>query len=266
VSDPEARLMKHGDNAIAPSYNVQVSTDAVAGVIVGVGVSQSAEDSHQLGPAMEEIRKNLGQEPKQVVADGGYTNRESIAEMEERKVDFIGSLPDAKERSEAAMKASGIDPKFAPHFFILQPESNTLECPAGNRMDYVGQSRKRGNHYRQYRAAGPDCVACQYQKQCCPRAPWKGRMVSLLEQEQVVVARFREKMAGQEAKQVYRQRGAVAEFPFACMKEKMGLRKFRGFGIKKARAEAMWACLTHNVMIWIRKVWPGRQEVAAAVA
>jgi hypothetical protein len=63
-------------------------------------------------------------------------------------------------------------------------------------MGYVGQSRKRGNHCRQYRAAGPDCMGCEHQKQGCPRASWKGRMVSRLEQEQVVVARFRAAAAG----------------------------------------------------------------------
>jgi hypothetical protein len=45
TSEPEARLMKHGGKALAPSYNVQVSTDALAGVIVGVQVTQSADDS-----------------------------------------------------------------------------------------------------------------------------------------------------------------------------------------------------------------------------
>jgi len=44
VSEPEARIMKHGDNAYAPSYNLQVSTEARCGVIVGVELTQNAED------------------------------------------------------------------------------------------------------------------------------------------------------------------------------------------------------------------------------
>lgn len=263
VSEPEARMMKHGDQAIAPSYNLQVSTDATAGVIVGVGLTQRGEDSHQLDPAMEEVQKNLGRLPQQVVADGGYTNRESIEKMEERKIDFIGSLADPKERSEAAMKSVGIDPGFAPHFFIFQADSNVLVCPAGKRMEYVGQSRKREIHYRQYRAAGTDCLRCRYQRQCCPRAPWKGRMVSRRESESAVVARFREKMNSPAARQIYRQRGAVAEFPFARIKEKFGLRKFRVFGLAKAKLEALWVCLAHNMWIWIRRC---RTDPAAQAA
>ena len=85
VSEPEARRMKHGDNAFAPSYNLQVSTDSVHGVIVGVDLNQHSDDSHGLKPAMDEVKKNLGRDPQCVVADGGYTNRQTIEEMEERE-------------------------------------------------------------------------------------------------------------------------------------------------------------------------------------
>ncbi len=263
VTEPEARRMKHGDNAIAPSYNVQVSTDAKQGVILGVALTQHAEDSAELVAAMNEVKKNLGRDPQQVVADGGFTNRQTIEKMEERNIDFIGSLPDPGERSQAAMKSAGIDPQYAPHFFILQPETNTMKCPAGKQLAYLGQSRKRGNHYRQYRAQGSDCQACVYQPLCCPRSPWKGRTVSRLQCEHAPVARFRAKMAREEARQIYRQRGQVAEFPFAWIKEKFGLRKFRVFGMAKARTEAVWACLAHNAMIWQRLVWANCQPKTA---
>ncbi|MBI1792135.1 MAG: IS1182 family transposase [Acidobacteria bacterium] len=265
LSEPEARMMKHGDGGIAPSYNLQVSTDAAQGVIVGVELSQNSNDAKELDGAVEEVKRNLGREPEQVVADGGFINRDSIEKMEERGVDLIGPMGDPRERSEAAMKASGIDPQYAPHFFIWDADSSTLQCPAGKSMKYVGGSQKRGNQYRQYRAEGGDCVPCRHQQKCCPREPEKGRMVSRLEKEQEVVARFREKMKTAEAQQIYRQRGAVAEFPFAQLKERFGVRKFRVFGKWKAEAEAMWACLAHNVMIWVRLCWH-KAVVASAAA
>jgi transposase len=252
VSEAEARRMKHGDCAIVPSYNTQVSTDADSGVIVGVHLSQSAEDAHGLKPAMEEIRKNLGRNPEQVVADGGFTNRESIQKMAEEGIDFYGSLPDPKERSEAAMKSHGIDPKFAPHFFILLPETRTAQCPAGKIMRHLRQVKKRGDSYESYRAQGADCLVCGFQKQCCPKNAAKGRIVSFRGQEQEHIAEFRKKMASEEGQRVYKRRGATAEFPFAWIKERMKLRKFRLFGIRKAGMEVLWASLAHNVMLWIR--------------
>jgi hypothetical protein len=249
--------MKHGDNAIAPSYNAQISTDADSGVIVGVRLSQSPDDSHELKAALEEIEKNVGRLPEQIVADGGYTNRETIQSLAESEVDFYGSLADPKERSEAAMKSHGIDPKFAPHFFILQPQTRTAKCPAGKPMKYLRRNQKRGECYETYRAQGADCVVCAFQKQCCPKHAEQGRIVSFRGPEAEAIAEFRKKMASEEGQRIYQRRGATAEFPFAWIKERMKLRKFRLFGLGKASLEMLWACLAYNVTIWIRAMRQG---------
>ena len=256
-SEAEARRMKHGDNAIAPSYNAQISTDADSGVIVGVRLSQAADDSHELKAAVEEIEKNMGRRPEQLVADGGYTNRATIQSMAESGMDFYGSPADPKQRSEAAMKSHGIDPKFAPHFFILRPETRTAECPAGQQMKYLRRHQKRGEYYETYRAQGADCVVCGFQKQCCPNHAEQGRMVSFRGPEPEVVAAFRKKMSSAEGQRIYQRRGATAEFPFAWIKERMKLRKFRLFGLRKASLEILWASLAFNVTIWIRALRQG---------
>ena len=86
--------MKQSDGGYAPSYNIQISTDATAGVIIGVGVSQRPEDVNELMPAIERIEENLGEAPLQVVADGGYTHWENIIATNAAGIDFIGSLMD----------------------------------------------------------------------------------------------------------------------------------------------------------------------------
>ena len=53
----------------APGYNVQLSTDAAAKIIVGVGVSQAAADAAELIPAVARIEAQLGEKPKQMVVD-----------------------------------------------------------------------------------------------------------------------------------------------------------------------------------------------------
>lgn len=263
LTEPEARMMKHGDNAITPAYNAQISTDAEKKVIVGAHLSQSSSDSASLLPALDVVQRNMGRAPQQVVADGGFTNRESIAATQERGIDFIGSLGDQRARQAAAVKAAGIGEQFAPAFFILQPETKTLQCPAGKVLSYVGQSSKRGNRYHQYRAEGSDCQACAHQPRCCPNNPAKGRMVSWLVSEAAAVAEFRRKMESEEAKQIYKKRGPVAEFPNAWLKDKIELRKFSLRGIVKAGIELIWACLSYNVMVWVRECWR-RKAVAVA--
>ena len=63
------------------------------------------------------------------------------------------------------------------------------------------------------------------------------------------------KMESEQAKAIYKQRGPVAEFPNAWIKDKLGLRQFRLRGLRKVGMEAMWACMTYNVQQWIRMRW-----------
>lgn len=263
LTEPEARLMKHGDNAIAPSYNAQISTDAVQMVIVGAHLSQSSSDAESLEPGLQVVEDNLGRRPGQVVVDGGFTTRDNIVRCAEQKVNLIGSLPDPVERSAAAMKAMGIDPAFSPRQFVWDSEHKQLRCPAGQEMRFVRQSRKRGNRYHQYQAAGADCQACAFQRRCCPANAAQGRLISILIQERPEVAAFRNKMEQPEAKAIYRKRGAVAEFPNAWIKDKLGLRKFAVRGFVKAGMELIWAALTYNIMQWMRLCW--RPAAAASV-
>ncbi len=263
LSEPEARLMKHGDNAIAPSYNVQLSTDAEQTIIVGMQVTQCSSDSGSLVPAMEQVKETMGRYPEQVVADGGFTNQAAIVAMKESGMEFYGSLPEAEVRQAASMKAAGIDPAFAPSFFKALPESKTLQCPADKILEYVRQSKKDDKTYYQYQVQASDCSGCEFQKKCCPH-PEQGRLVSIRMTENAEVAQFREKMKTEEARVIYKKRGTVAEFPNIWIKEKFGMRKFRLRGLAKASTEALWAVLSYDILQWIRLSRLAMQAGAAA--
>ena len=87
-------------------------------------------------------------------------------------------------------------------------------------------------------------------------------MVSFREQEREQITAFRAKMASPEGKQIYQRRGGAAEFPFAWIKDRMRLRKFRLFGLRKAGLEALWACFAFNVMLWLRVMRDNSPAVA----
>jgi transposase len=253
--EAEARVMKHGDHAIVPSYNAQISTEGKNKIIVGAHLSQCSSDAQSLMPALEEVAKNLGNKPAQVVVDGGFTNRENMMACAAQQIDLVGSLRDRQERSAAAMKAMGIGEEFAPQRFRILDNGERLECPAGCQLERLRKNRKRGDLYQQYQARGADCAVCQYQQKCCPRSGQKGRTVSIRLEEQADVATFRKKMETDEYRAIYGKRAEVAEFPNAWIKEKLGLRKFRVRGKAKAGSELLWACLTYNIMQWVRLMW-----------
>lgn len=251
TTDPEARIMKQSDGGFAPSYNVQISADADNGVIVGMDVTQAANDCNQLVPAMEEIQKNTGFLPDQVVADGGFTNRQSILDMDEKGIDFIGSVTDTSSQSKALLKSRGIDPAFYPEKFKYDSASNTYTCPAGNVLIYKGKVNMAGAVERRYAAKTDDCANCPNKTKCCPTSIIKGRGITRRDNIPEVEA-FISKMRTPEAKEAYRKRGPIAEFPYAWIKDKIRLRQFRLQGLIKVKMECLWACLTYNIQQWIR--------------
>ena len=253
VSDPEARVMKGADGGYAPRYNVQVSTDAAAGAIVAVGVSQEGTDYRELEGAVERVEANLGSVPKQVVVDGGFTSRGNILAMHEKGVDLIGSLDERKAQGAGQMKRRGIAREFHRDAFRYEQGGDAYLCPAGERLRYEGTERKPGRSIRWYRAPAAACAVCAFKPQCCPQAAL-GRSITI-PKDHPAVAAFVAKMQTQEAKRAYGQRGAIAEFSNLWIKAKIGLRQFRLRGLKKVRMEAVWAALTHNLQLWIRLRW-----------
>ena len=109
-TDPEARVMKQSDGGFAPSYNVQISTEASHGIIVGVDVTQAGNDYDQLEAGIDRVKSNTGQEPKQAVVDGGYIKNANIEAMAERGVDLIGPVPESN--PEASLRKRGIQRDF----------------------------------------------------------------------------------------------------------------------------------------------------------
>src|SRR6266850_4974568 len=68
-SDPEARVMKQPDGGFAPSYNVQICTEASNKIIVAVETTQAGTDYDQLEKGIDGIEANMGQQPAQMVVD-----------------------------------------------------------------------------------------------------------------------------------------------------------------------------------------------------
>jgi hypothetical protein len=168
-TDPEARIMKQSDGGCAPSHNVQISTDAAHGIIVGVAVTQSAVDWGQLVPALQEIKRQAGRLPEQVVVDGGFTTREAVLETAELGVDLIGgTIEDGAEANARRLEQRTIDPAFRAEKFRYDAEANIHTCPAGKELRHQAARDDRVGITRHvYRARAADCRNCSFRSQCC---------------------------------------------------------------------------------------------------
>jgi len=253
-SDPQARVMKQSDGGYAPSYNVQLSTESSHRIIVGTGVTQSGSDYGQLIGALAQVETNLGKKPAQVVVDGGFTTRENIMSRAEQGIDFVGSLAEVNQRIAGQKGKRGVGEEFYTDKFIYDARQDVFRCPAGEILRHKGRDFRLGVTFHQYRAPTERCRVCPFQSKCCPGNLHHGRSVIRTERAPAM-QQFAEKMQTEAAKAVYRQRGAVAEFPNAWIKDKMGLKQFRLRGLIKVRLEVLWAALTYNIQQWILLSW-----------
>ena len=256
-SDPQARIMKQSDGGYAPSYNVQLSTEASHRIIVGAEVSQSGSDFVHLIGAMAQVEQNLGRKPAQVVVDGGFTSRENILAMAEQGVDLIGPLAQPNTSSAGQQQQRGVSEQFYLDKFSYDVQQDIYRCPAGKSLTPKGREFCPGVVLHKYVAKAEVCAVCQFRAECCPGNQHHGRSV-IRAVHSPVVRQFAEKMETEGAKAIYRQRGAVAEFPNAWLKDKLGLRQFRLRGLIKVRLEVLWAALTYNIQQWIRLSWRAR--------
>jgi transposase len=252
-TDPECRVMKNSEGGYAPSYNLQLSADRTADVIVALDVTQSYVDFDELEGGVERVEQCTGQLPKQLLVDAGFVTRHNIIEMEERGIDLIGEMSVGKTKGPSSLKATGVSERFFPEAFIYNETSNTYTCPAEKIMKRIRTSKRDGFKEHQYQTSRGVCLVCPFKQQCCPNST-NGRTINRIEDDPRVIA-FKEKMKTPEAKDIYRLRSQLAEFPIAWIKEKIGLRRFKLRGLTKVRMEATWACLTYNIQQWIRLRW-----------
>jgi transposase len=262
-TDPEARIMRHGDGHYALSYNVQIATDAAHGIAVGLDVGQTAPDDEYLASAVDQIEERLGQTPDQMVVDAGYTSRENILMAHEKAVELIGPWVETDGRVQQRFARVGVTNAFLPDKFQYDPASDTYPCPEGKRLMARDGHDRPGRRLVRYQASKTECRVCPSRRQCCSGNRTYGRSIVVTHEDPVVSA-FRARQASPETHTLLRERERVAEFVNSWLKEKLDLRRFHVRGLAKVGTEALWAVLTYNVQQWIRLRWRPRLGARAA--
>src|SRR5580658_2145826 len=128
-TDPEAHVMRNGEGGTVPSYNLQLVTDSAQGLVVNVEATTDAVDHHQLAPALERCEQPLGRRPRQIVADGDYTNHASVEAAANCGVDFYGSWQESWKPGER--DAQGRSGDFLASAFPYDAGQDCFRCPAG---------------------------------------------------------------------------------------------------------------------------------------
>jgi len=126
--------------------NVQFTTDTAQGLVVGVAVSQASNDAKELPLAMDRFQEQYGSYPAQVVADGDFTNHESVIAMHQRGIEFFGSFGERRLRRPKA-KGGGV---YRAELFTHDPQTDQMICPENKRLRFQYFDHQPGRTIRVY--------------------------------------------------------------------------------------------------------------------
>jgi len=235
LTDEDAQLMK-GRSGIMPGYNAQtmvspLGPEIAAGktaLITAADVVDSASDSAQLAPMLEQAEEVTGKRVHITLADGGYHTAASLEAGERR-----GQLLVMGERYQ--------DSCTGPYFkdrFEYDADSDSYTCPHGQRLPFRGSRRSKLTGLRSirvYRASRTACRTCPAFGVCtrdkhCGRTLW-------ITSSDALLLKHREWMRSEEARALYARRREISEPTFGILKDQMNARRFLLRGLANVRAE-----------------------------
>jgi hypothetical protein len=91
-TDSDSRIMKRNGGGFDQSYNAQTAVDEHAHIILAAEVTNVAADSGQLPVMLDAVKTNVGELPKQALADAGYRSEAVFEELSVLPVELIVAL------------------------------------------------------------------------------------------------------------------------------------------------------------------------------
>jgi transposase len=250
-TDPDATFMRmkedHMRNGqLKPGYNVQASTEKQ--YIINYTLGQTTSDTVLLKEHIDEHVASYGRSPESLTADAGYGSEENYTFLDEQGVTaFVKYNYFDREQKEKEPNPFHAD---ALHYNAVR---DTLTCPIGQSMQYIGEKRRRSKAgylqiYRMYQAM--NCEGCPMRGPCFKGqgnrvVQWSPNLVRYKQQ-------IKERLTSEEGLEKRRQRWQV-EAVFGNIKQNKGFRRFYLRGIEKVNIEIGLIALAHNLQRFTTK-------------
>ena len=252
LTDKDSQLMK-GRDGIMNGYNAQsmvspLAVETAKGngmLITAANVVNTAADSGQLVPMLEQAEELTGKRIPTTLADGGYHIAANLEAGKNRGQTLVMA-----ERYQGAAKK----PYFKDQF-LYDAETDSYLCPKGHRLRFRGFrpcKRKDPGQNRVYCASRTVCRACPAFGVCtrdahAGRALWIGPSDMLLREH-------RKWMKTDKARNLYARRQQLSEPTFGILKEQLGARRFLLRGLANVQAEFTLLATAFNLRTLYR-VW-----------
>src|SRR5690242_10864091 len=239
TTDPDSTYATKGGTPARLGYYDNYLVDNHSCVIVGVQ-GTAARMSQETVAAQDMITRFAhwqGREAESVAADTTYGNGEFLQWLADRNI-----TPYMRTRDSIHRKNS---PFFAPERFTYEAEQDRYICPAGQPLNYGGQSHR--NHAFNYIGSRKKCGPCSLRPQCTSAA-FRGLIIH---QNESARQRARELINTPEFATAQRQRKKV-EALFAELKNQIGLRRLRLRRLRFVREQFFLAAVAQNLKRLVR--------------
>lgn len=237
-SDPAAVVQPRKDGPKRPAYRPSLLVHE-RGLIVAQHVEPSSEPA-AIPPLLAQHQQVFAAGPTRVLLDANYHTLDLLQGCAEQGVDV---LCPAGRTDTALWTKRGAGGRFGKGQFTYDAERNAYRCPAQQWLTVRSRSRHhKGRRYVAYTTAA--CAHCALRAQCTTART--GRTVIRFEGEEIKEA-MRWVLEQPRARRAYRRRGPIVERPFAELRERQGLRRFRRRGLLGVRVEFALHCIAFNL-------------------
>ena len=237
-SDPTAVVQPRKDGPKRPAYRPSLLVHE-RGLIVAQHVEPSSEPA-AIPPLLEQHQQVFAAAPTRVLLDANYHSIELLQGCADQGIDV---LCPAGRTDTAGWTKRGPGGRFGKGQFVYDAERNAYRCPAAHWLTVRSRSRHHhGRHYVAYTTEA--CAGCSLRAQCTTAK--SGRTVIRFDGEEIKEA-MRWVLEQPHARRAYRRRGPIVERPFAELRERQGLRRFRRRGLLGVRVEFALHCIAFNL-------------------
>lgn len=158
TTDPDASLVSRGETKLR--YQIHRAVDGRSEVITATDATPGGvNEAHLMISLLESHRVNTGISADTVVADSKYGTIDNYLKLSDRGV--RGHISDMSLASQKRRAQEGI---FSDQLFSYDSESDTYECPAGEKL--TRRSLHLHRNSIDYKASRKACAGCHLREQC----------------------------------------------------------------------------------------------------
>ena len=236
LTDPESRWMIDKKENIGLNYNYQVAVDSKNGMVVGQYLTQNATDSKELFEMLNEIKIQMGINPKVLVADNGYMDDNVIKYAYNNNIRLI--IPDRNESSKN--KSKNRKKPYHKVNFLYDWKTDSFTCPIGEHLHYKNNRKLNGELMRVY--STNKCKTCPVKNQCT-----KSRIREIFEPADDLRWKMKADYQTPEGKIYYKKRANLNEAHFGLLRNARNFQKLNRNGTKNAEKELTLRSIAHNI-------------------